>query len=85
MTYLLNLTDLVFTLHAISHGGVELNPLLQSIPIMILYKLILVGILCWWLGKRKEKIAHIGLIVCTVWFGAVNLWHIYNLLLIGGI
>lgn len=85
MTYLLNLTDLLFTLHAIRHGGVELNPLLQSIPIMILYKVILVGILCWWLGKRKEKIAHIGLIVCTVWFGAVNLWHIYNLLLIGGI
>jgi hypothetical protein len=38
-----------------------------------------VGILCWWLGKREESIAHIGLIVCTVWFGAVNLWHIYNI------
>jgi hypothetical protein len=62
---------------------VELNPLLQSIPIMILYKVFVVGILCWWLGKRKEKIAHIGLIVCTVWFGAVNLWHIYNIFLKG--
>lgn len=85
MTYLLNLTDLLFTIHAISHGGVELNPLLQSIPVMILYKVILVGILCWWLGKREESIARYGLKLTALWFGAVDLWHIYNLLLIGGI
>lgn len=81
MTYLLNLTNLIFTLHAIRHGGVELNPLLQSIPIMILYKVFVVGILCWWLGTREEPIAKIGLIVCSVLFGAVNLWHIYNIFL----
>lgn len=79
MTYLLNLTDLIFTLHAIRHGGVELNPLLQSIPFMIFYKVIVLGILCWWLGKREEPIAHIGLIGCAVYYGAVNLWHIVNI------
>ena len=85
MTYPLNLLDLFLTLYALRHGARELNPLLQSIPIMILYKVILVGILCWWLGKREEKIARYGLKLTALWFGAVNVWHIYNLLLIGGI
>ena len=83
MTYTLNILDLLFTLHAISHGGVELNPLLQSIPAMVFYKVIVVGILCRWLGKREERIARIGLDLCTIAFGAVNLWHIVNLIAIG--
>lgn len=28
MTYLLNLIDLAFTLHALSHGAWEVNPLM---------------------------------------------------------
>ena len=45
--YLLNLADLLFTLHAISHGGVELNPLMQCIPFMVFYKTIVMGALIW--------------------------------------
>ena len=78
MTYPLNLLDLLFTLHALRHGARELNPLLQSIPIMILYKVFVVGILCWWLGKREEPIARYGLKLTALWFGAVNVWHIVN-------
>ena len=85
MTYPLNLLDLLFTLHALRHGARELNPLLQSIPVMIIYKVFVVGILCWWLGTRKEPIARYGLKLTALWFGAVNVWHIYNLLMIGGI
>ena len=85
MTYPLNILDLLFTLHALRHGARELNPLLQSIPIMIIYKVFVVGILCWWLGTRKEKIARYGLKLTALWFGTVDLWHIYNLLMIGGI
>lgn len=79
MTYPLNLLDLLFTLHALRHGARELNPLLQSIPIMIIYKVFVVGILCWWLGKREEPIARYGLKLSAVWFGAVDLWHIVNI------
>jgi hypothetical protein len=41
--YLLNILDLLFTLHALSHGGVELNPLMRSVPIMIVSKIFVVG------------------------------------------
>ena len=77
--YILNLFDLLFTLHALSHGAVELNPLMQNVPMMIFAKTFLVGALCWWLSKRKEIIAKIGLWVCMAYFGAINLWHIWNL------
>ena len=50
--YLLNLADLAFTLHALSNGGVELNPLMQCIPFQIFYKIVVVGLLIGWLGRR---------------------------------
>lgn len=74
MTYALNILDLLFTLHAISHGGVELNPLMRSVPFMIFYKTIVVGALLWWLRKRE-----VNLLPLTAAFAAVNLWHIYNI------
>ena len=77
--YLLNILDLLFTPHALSHGGVELNPLMRSVPIMIFSKIFVVGALCWWLGKRQEKIARIGLYICAVFFAAVDAWHLANL------
>lgn len=84
--YLLNILDLLFTLHALSHGGVELNPLMRSVPIMIVSKVFVVGALCWWLGKRNEKIAKVGLWIVTVYFAMINAWHIWNLapLFMGG-
>ena len=77
--YTLNLLDLAFTLHALSHRAVELNPLMRCVPFQIFYKIVVVGVLCWWLGKRSEPIARYGLWVITAVYGAVVLWHIVNL------
>lgn len=74
--YLLNLADLFFTLHALSHGGVELNPFMQNAPFMIAYKTVVVGALCWWLRKRT-----VNLWPVTAVYAAVDLWHIWNLFL----
>ena len=78
--YLLNLIDLFFTLYALEHGAVEANPLMQSVPIMIAYKVIVVGILCWWLHKQNSSAARLGLCVCAAVFAVVNIWHIFNLI-----
>ena len=80
--YLLNLADLAFTIHALSHGAVELNPLMQNVPIMIFSKIFVVGALCWWLSKRKEIIAKIGLTLCLAFFAVIDAWHIWNLAII---
>ena len=77
--YLLNLADLAFTIHALRHGGVELNPLMRSVPNMIFSKVVLVGALCWWLSKREETIAKVGLWIAAVYFAVIVLWHIYNI------
>ena len=78
--YILNLLDLAFTLYALQHGGVELNPLMQCIPIMVAYKIIVVGALCWWLSERTERIARLGLWVITAVYAGLNIWHIINLI-----
>ena len=80
IAYLLNLLDLFFTLHALEHGAVEANPLMHCVPIMIAYKVIIVGILCWWLHKHNSSIARLGLCVCAAVFMCVNIWHIFNLI-----
>lgn len=80
--YILNLLDLLFTLHALRHGGVELNPLMRCVPIMVVYKTIVVGALLRWLSRREEPVARLGLGVCTAVFAAVCLWHIVNLIYI---
>jgi len=77
--YVLNLLDLGFTLHALRHGATELNPVMRCLPLMILYKVVIIGALCRWLGTRREAIARAGLGICTAAFGAVDLWHIVNL------
>ena len=38
--YTLNLIDLSLTLYALHHGGVELNPLMRSIPVMVGWKVV---------------------------------------------
>lgn len=77
--YTLNLFDLAFTLHALRHGAAELNPFMRNVPGMILYKVFIVGALCWWLGKRRDKLSRFGLGICTAAFAAVVLWHIVNI------
>lgn len=73
--YLLNLFDLLCTLFALRHGAEELNPLMQSIPFMVAYKVIVVGVLCWWLQRHSK----IGLALCTAVYAVLAVWHIYNI------
>jgi hypothetical protein len=75
--YLLNLADLVLTLHALSHGGAELNPLLQNPAVMVAWKVCGVGVLCWWLSTRKEPIAQKGLKLLIAVYSAVCIYHFY--------
>ena len=75
-TYLLNLLDLLFTLYALPFGVRELNPLMQSIPFMIFYKVIIVGIACYILRNKRL------LWICAAVYAVLDLWHIYNLILV---
>ncbi len=80
LAYTLNLIDLFLSLHAIRNGATELNPLMQSVPVMVAVKVVGVGVLCWWLSSRPEKIASHGLRACAVFYAALNLYHIYFIL-----
>ena len=82
--YCLNLTDLALTLYALSLDCTELNPLMQPIPTMVAYKVIIVGAACWWLSHRPERIARVGLNICTAVYAATCVYHFYYLFLIGG-
>ena len=84
MTYPLNLLDLAATLYALRIGAQELNPLMQSVPVMVAYKVIVVGGLVWWLSHRPERIARIGLNFCTDVYGGLCIYHLYGILMIGG-
>ena len=75
--YLLNLADLALTLYALANGGVELNPLMRSVPVMVAWKVCGVGVLCWWLSTRKEPIAKKGLLLLIAVYSAVCIYHFY--------
>ena len=84
--YLLNLADLALTLYALSRGGVELNPLMRSIPVMVAWKVCGVGVLCWMLhvlayDKRSpakpKRLARRGLSIVTAVYAAVCINHFY--------
>lgn len=80
--YTLNLLDLALTLYAISHGAVELNPLMRCIPLQVVYKVVIVGALCYALHRFAEggnMIARYGLRIATVVYGGVFVWHLVNL------
>nr|DAH56559.1 MAG TPA: hypothetical protein [Caudoviricetes sp.] len=80
IAYTLNLLDLFFTLWALRHGAVELNPLMQSIPLMVGYKTIVVWALLRWLSRQRKKAARYALYVAAVVYGAVDLYHVINIL-----
>ena len=82
--YLLNLLDLAFTIYALSLGCAELNPLMQPIPIMIFYKVVVVGLLAAWLSRRPERAAKVGLRICTAVYAGLDCYHLMCLILIGG-
>lgn len=78
--YALNLIDLSCTLWALRRGAVELNPLMRSVPVMVCYKVIIVWGLLWWLSLRRERAARYALYVAAVVYGAVDVYHIINIL-----
>ena len=90
IAYALNIADLALTLHALSHGGVELNPLLQNPAVMVAWKVVGVGVMCWFLdkqtkseNKRTSLLAYLGISLCTSIYTLTNLWHVANLIKIG--
>lgn len=84
MAYALNLADLAFTLLALRLGCREGNPLMASVPVLVGYKLVVVGLLLAWLARRREKLARTGLQICTAVYTVLDLSHIVCLILIGG-
>ena len=80
IAYVLNLIDLFCTLWALRHGAVELNPLMREVTVMVGYKVIIVGALLWWLSRQRERAARYALYVAAVVYGAVDVYHIINIL-----
>lgn len=78
--YVLNLLDLFCTLWALRHGAVELNPLMREVTVMVCYKVIIVWALLWWLSRQRERAARYALYVAAVVYGAVDVYHIINIL-----
>lgn len=80
IAYALNLIDLSCTLWALRRGAVELNPLMREVTVMVGYKVIIVGALLWWLSTRRERAARYALYVAAAIYGAVDVYHIINIL-----
>lgn len=80
IAYALNLIDLSCTLWALHGGAVELNPLMRSVPVMVGYKVIIVWALLWWLSTRRERAARYALYIAAVVYGAVDVYHMINIL-----
>lgn len=80
IAYALNLIDLSCTLWALRHGAVELNPLMRSVTVMVGYKVIIVGVLLWWLSRQRERAARYALYVAAAVYGAVDVYHMINIL-----
>lgn len=80
IAYALNLIDLSCTLWALHGGAVELNPLMRSVPVMVGYKVVIVWGLLWWLSRQREMAARYALYVATVVYGAVDVYHMINIL-----
>lgn len=80
IAYVLNLIDLSCTLWALRHGAVELNPLMREVTVMVGYKVIIVWALLWWLSLRRERAARYALYAAAVVYGAVDVYHIINIL-----
>ena len=80
IAYVLNLIDLFCTLWALRHGAVELNPLMREVAVMVGYKVVIVGMLLWWLSRQRERAARYALYVAAVVYGAVDVYHMINIL-----
>ena len=78
--YTLNLIDLFCTLWSLRHGAVELNPLMREVTVMVGYKVGAVWVLLWWFSTRRERAARYALCAAAVVYGAVDVYHIINIL-----
>ena len=78
--YALNLIDMICTLWALRHGAVELNPLMREVTVMVGYKVIIVWVLLWWLSTRRERAARYALCAAAAIYGAVDVYHMINIL-----
>lgn len=81
----LNLLDAWFTLVFLSHGGKELNPMVQAVldlgshpwPFLLL-KTVGIGVLCGYLTLAKNfRSARIGLWLVFLGYAALLGWHFY--------
>lgn len=80
IAYTLNLLDLFCTLWALHGGAVELNPLMWEVTVMVGYKVVIVWALLWWLSRQRERAARYALYVAAAVYGAVDLYHLINIL-----
>lgn len=80
IAYALNLIDLSCTLWALRHGAVELNPLMREVTVMVGYKVIIMWGLLWWLSRQRDKAARYALYVAAAVYGAVDVYHVINIL-----
>ena len=80
IAYVLNLIDLSCTLWALRHGAVELNPLMREVTVMVGYKVVIVWALLWWLSRQRERAARYALCAAAVVYGAVDVYHLINIL-----
>ena len=78
--YALNLFDLLCTMYAVRLGAMELNPLMREVTVMVGYKVAIVGALLWWLSRQRERAARYALYVAAVVYGAVDVYHMINIL-----
>lgn len=86
IAYALNLADLGFTLYALAHGAAELNPLMRNPAVMIGWKTVGVGVLCWvleWLAstplKGGSQVARWGLRGCAAVYALICAHHLNNI------
>jgi len=83
----LNLLDAWFTLLFLSHGGRELNPIVQAVLDLeshpwpfVIFKTVGIGCACGFLALTKNfRPARIGLWVVFVGYAALLGWHLYLL------
>ena len=66
----MNWIDLICTLWALRRGCVELNPLMQSVTMMLWYKAAAIPALVLWLKHCGTREARRGLALCAIVYGA---------------
>lgn len=76
----LNWIDLICTLWALRLGCVELNPLMQSVTVMLWHKAAAIPALVLWLKHCGTREARRGLALCAGVYGAVCVWHAVGLI-----